>query len=176
MKFPVTGDRYIIKYVPIDNLFVYQRGNVVYLGYGVVHVEEGSYTKEKTNSGTNLNSFKYRIRENSWHRFTRILTNDLTKGISKKVFEKLYKENNQKLEVEKIVFEGRDGCVTNLSLSVTEHLRFFFHAAEWLIESQDPDRYTINQLHVVFLRNITSRVKFYALAKHRLIKSNCLHF
>jgi hypothetical protein len=59
------------------------------------------------------------------------------KGMSKKVFEKLYKQNNQNIEVEKVTFEGRDGCVTNLSLSVTEHLRMFFHAADWLIDNQD---------------------------------------
>ena len=136
LKFPVTGERYVIKYVPVDNLFIHQRGNVVYLGYGVVHIEE-------KNTFNNTNVYKKLIKENSWHRFTRILTNDLTKGISKKTFEKLYKENNQRLVVEKIMFEGRDGCVTNVSLSVTEHLRFFFHAADWLIQSQDLIRYVI---------------------------------
>ena len=62
------------------------------------------------------------------------------KGISKKAYEKLYKENHQKFEVEKVIFEGRDGCVTNVSLSTTEHLRFFFHAADWLLDSQDQER------------------------------------
>ena len=133
LKFPATGDRYIIKYVPVDNLFVYQRGNVVYIGYGVVHVEGGIHQTD------DLKSSK-KIKENSWHRFTRILPNDLMKGISKKAFEKLFKENRQKFQVEKVIFEGRDGCVTNVSLSTNEHLRFFFHAAEWLLDSQDPER------------------------------------
>ena len=80
------------------------------------------------------------LRENSWHRFTRILTNDLMKGISRKIYERLYKESNQKIIVEKVSFEGRDGCVTNLSLSETEHMRMFFHAADWLVENQDTKR------------------------------------
>ena len=133
LTFPVTGDRYIIKYVPVDNLFIYQRGNVIYLGYGVVHVEQ----KISSNGGIENNKI---IRENSWQRFTRILTNDLMKGISKKTFEKLYKENDQRVVVEKVMFEGRDGCVTNISLSMTEHMRLFFHAADWLVDSQDSDR------------------------------------
>ena len=135
VKFPITGDRFIIKYVPVDNLFVYQRGNVIFFGYGVVHVGKGT-TLTKTDHDNTINTSK-QIRENSWHRFTRILSNDLMKGMSKKVFEKLYKQNNQNLEVEKVTFEGRDGCVTNLTLSVTEHLRMFFHAADWLIDNQD---------------------------------------
>ena len=135
LKFAATGDRYIIKYVPVDNLFVYQRGNVVYLGYGVVHVKDNTMS-----AASDDNTSSKKIQENSWHRFTRILSNDLMKGISKKTFEKLYKENHQKFEVEKVVFEGRDGCVTNVSLSATEHLRFFFHAAEWLLDSQDQER------------------------------------
>ena len=137
IKFPATGDRYFIKYVPVDNLFVYQRGNIVYIGYGVVHVEDAtSFRKDELKTAKSSN----KIQENSWHRFTRILSNDLMKGISKKAFEKLFKENRQKFEVEKVIFEGRDGCVTNVSLSTTEHLRFFFHAAEWLIDSQDSER------------------------------------
>ena len=47
LKFPATGDRYIIKYVPVDNLFVFQRGNVVYIGYGIVHVEEIPFQQRK---------------------------------------------------------------------------------------------------------------------------------
>ena len=138
LKFPATGDRYIIKYVPVDNLFVFQRGNVVYIGYGIVHVEEKAFSAEKDDFYYQDTSKK--IQENSWHRFTRILSNDLMKGISKKAYEKLYKENHQKFEVEKVIFEGRDGCVTNVSLSTTEHLRFFFHAADWLLDSQDQER------------------------------------
>ena len=145
VKFPSTGDRFIIKYVPVDNLFVYQRGNVVFLGYGLVHV--GKETSEtKANSDINTNNSK-EIKENSWHRFTRILTNDLMKGMSKKTFEKLYKQNNQNMEVEKVTFEGRDGCVTNLSLSVTENLRLFFHAADWLLDNQDSIRYDTNYFY-----------------------------
>ena len=136
LKFPSTGDRFVIKYVPVDNLFIHQRGNVVYIGYGMVHVEE--------NSGSKVSSDRHKlskqISENSWHRFTRILSNDLMKGISRKFFEKLYKENNHKMIVEKIAFEGRDGCVTNLSLSYNEHMRLFFHAAEWLVDNQDNQR------------------------------------
>ena len=136
LKFPGTGDRYVIKYVPVDNLFIYQRGTVVYLGYGMVHIEEGINTK----AHSSYPKTSKQVRENSWHRFTRILSNDLMKGISRKIYEKLYKENNQKMIVEKITFEGQDGCVTNLSLSHTEHLRLFFHAADWLIDRQDTER------------------------------------
>ena len=46
LTFPVTGDRYIIKYVPVDNLFIYQRGNVIYLGYGVVHLQQTISSKD----------------------------------------------------------------------------------------------------------------------------------
>ena len=80
LTFPVTGDRYIIKYVPVDNLFIYQRGNVIYLGYGVVHLQQ----KISSNDGIENNKI---IRENSWQRFTRILTNDLMKGISAKLLK-----------------------------------------------------------------------------------------
>ena len=138
LKFAGIGDRYVIKYTPVDNLFISQRGNVVYLGYGVVHVAKK--TANPAESDFVVPKTRKVLRENSWHRFTRSLLNDLMKGISRRTYERLYKESNQRIIVEKISFEGRDGCVTNLSLSETEYMRMFFHAADWLVENQDTKR------------------------------------
>ena len=145
VNFPVTGDRYVIKYIPSGKFFISQRANTVYFGYGVVHLASSPTTNAEENAIHSIRG--KRLQENSWHRFTRILSNDLMKGISRKMYDRLYKENNQKMVIEKVTFEGRDGCITNLSLSETEHLRMFFHAADWLMESQDKQRWVLQ--HVI---------------------------
>ena len=64
-------------------------------------------------------------------RFTRNLNNDLMKGLPSETFA-------SKITVEDITLEGF-GCITNLSLSSKDSLRFFFHAADWLRDHQVPD-------------------------------------
>jgi len=66
--------------------------------------------------------------EGETKRFTRNLYNDLIKGLPTETFV-------SKLTVEDITLEGF-GCITNLSLSSKNSLRFFFHAADWLKNHQ----------------------------------------
>ena len=76
--------------------------------------------------------------EGTWKSFTRNLINDLDKGLqSQDALSKSMKQS-QTWKMEAIDFEGV-GCVTNISLSKEHHLRLFYHAADWLVQNQNPN-------------------------------------
>lgn len=101
---------YDVKYVYEDE-FIRRDGNLVLLGYGSD------------------------LKEGQWKHFTRDVLTDLSKGISKKMFERF--RGSSQIRLSEIAFEGV-GCVTNISLSQQEHLQMFYTAANWLRRNQDP--------------------------------------
>lgn len=115
VKSPQAG-RVKIRYVPDSSIDVERTGRVAIFGYGTV-------TLSKEVFGSN------NIQEGKWKRFTRNIANDLAKGLPNKSL-------GSPLLIEDISFEGV-GCVTNLSLASRQSLRFFYHAADWLLIHQD---------------------------------------
>ena len=91
-------------------------------GYGLVLTESEKKKLKRQNPDDVI------ILEGEWKRFTRNLLNDLAKGLP-------HKNMGSQIQVEEISFEGI-GCVTNMSLATRQSLRFFFHAADWLVQQQ----------------------------------------
>ncbi|TRY79320.1 hypothetical protein TCAL_10053 [Tigriopus californicus] len=100
---------YDVKYVNEDD-FIRREGNLVILGYGSD------------------------LKEGEWKHFTRDVLTDLSKGISKKMFERF--RGSSQIYLSDIALEGV-GCVTNISQSHQEHLQMFYTGANWLRHNQD---------------------------------------
>ncbi len=106
--------KFTVRYVPDPHLDIRQVGKVVSLGYETIPP----------------------IPEGKWVRFTRNLINDLYKGFPANHVNKVFKKSGSAWFVERITFDGV-GCVTNVSLANQQHKRMFFHAADWLISTQN---------------------------------------
>jgi hypothetical protein len=129
-----------LKYVPEPNVDIERIGRTVKFGYGRVLTS----SKRSKEQGKRFLSFSVYLlvlslifglilddgilHEGEAKRFTRNLNNDLLKGLPSETFA-------SKITVEDITLEGF-GCITNLSLSSKNSLRFFFHAADWLRDHQ----------------------------------------
>ena len=108
-----------LRYIPSSSVDVDHTGRMAIFGYGVVSTQKIRHADNKDGV----------IVEGDWKRFTRNLINDFAKGLPHKAI-------GSHVRVEEIAFEGV-GCVTNLTLSTRQSLRFFFHAADWLLQQQD---------------------------------------
>jgi len=69
-----------------------------------------------------------------WIRITRDVSTDIDKVLSMKRSPHRYKKTSLKIAL--LQFSGH-GQVTNISLSSEEHLRQFFHGANWFLNNQD---------------------------------------
>ena len=113
----------------------------------VSHPEKGRYTLRYTAESNDLLSKSARtitfgfndaskpLTEGTWKYFTRNIVNDLFKGVP---FDHNSKALKQSWTIESVSVEGI-GCITNVSLAKWRHERMFFHAADWLLESQDDE-------------------------------------
>lgn len=102
-----TKDIYTVHYLQSDHV-ISTRGNSVFYGIGA---------------------------RTQWSKFTRDLFIDLQKGLLlNNKFSKKVKLKN--LKVLNLSVRGY-GQIANVTLSTTEHLEFFFLAADWLAENQD---------------------------------------
>jgi len=79
-------------------------------------------------------AFGFGEKRNEWIRFTRDIYNDIKK--SQYFMKKPFKEKKSSLLIKFLEFEGV-GRVTNISVSDEEHLRMFFHGADWFVRNQD---------------------------------------
>jgi heparosan-N-sulfate-glucuronate 5-epimerase len=115
---PQAG-RVKLRYFPSQSVDVDHIGRMAMFGYGIVGTQKLGV--KRGHDGV--------IYEGDWKRFTRNLINDVAKGLP-------HKNLGSPIRVEEIALEGV-GCITNLTLSTRKSLRFFFHAADWLIQQQD---------------------------------------
>lgn len=76
------------------------------------------------------------IKEGSWKSFTRNLLNDLTKGLGSDQTAKSIRSTKNPWTIESLTVDGV-GCITNISVANSRHMRMFFHAADWLLETQN---------------------------------------
>ena len=77
------------------------------------------------------------IKEGQWKNFTRNILNDLMKGIfpESKTPSSIWKKSTWTV---KMLSLSGVGCITNIGFSKSRHMRMFYHAADWLVESQNP--------------------------------------
>jgi len=77
------------------------------------------------------------IKEGQWKNFTRNILNDLMKGIfpESKTPSSTWKKSTWTV---KMLSLSGVGCITNIGFSKSRHMRMFYHAADWLVESQNP--------------------------------------
>jgi len=69
-----------------------------------------------------------------WLRITRDVATDIEKVLSMKKSPHRYKKSSLKISLLQLSGHGQ---VTNISLSNEEHLRMFFHGANWFLKNQD---------------------------------------
>merc|ERR1719273_2386645 len=109
--------------------------------YGTYELEYSATAKETiVKAGSRIIIFGYAqdsIKEGQWKNFTRNILNDLMKGIfsESKTPPSAYKKSIW--TVKKLSLSGV-GCVTNIGFAKFRHMRMFYHAADWLVESQNP--------------------------------------
>jgi len=109
--------------------------------YGTYELKYSATAKETiAKSGTRTIILGYAqdsIKEGQWKNFTRNILNDLLKGIffESKTSSPTYKKSVW--TVKKLSLSGV-GCITNIGFAKSRHMRMFYHAADWLVESQNP--------------------------------------
>ena len=113
----------------------------------VSHPEKGRYSLKYTAASSDLitrsarvitfgfNDASQPLTEGTWKSFTRNIVNDLLKGVPLDPHSKTLKQG---WTIESLSADGI-GCITNISLAKSRHERMFFHAADWLLESQDKE-------------------------------------
>ena len=101
---------YVIKFVA-DDTYVRREGRELIFGYG---------------SG---------LAEGEWKPFTRHLLQDVQKAVPKSAYQ-AFTKNITSIRISQLRFDGV-GCVTNVSLAESEHLRFFLSGADWFLRNQD---------------------------------------
>ena len=101
---------FILNYFPVDNFLSVDNNEIVF-GFGSHHQSSSK-----------------------WLKITRDIYNDIEKVLNLKKSPHKYKKTS--LQVTLIQFSGH-GQVSNISLSAEEHLRMFFHGADWFLENQD---------------------------------------
>ena len=101
---------YVVKYVA-DDTYVRRDGNEVMYGYG------------------------NDLSEGSWKPFTRHLLQDVQKAVPKNAYL-AFAKNASSIQVTRLRLDGV-GCVTNVSLAPSEHMRMFLSGADWLLRNQD---------------------------------------
>jgi heparosan-N-sulfate-glucuronate 5-epimerase len=111
LKSPSGAMDYVIKYVA-DDIHVRRSGNELLFGYG-----------------SNL-------AEGVWKPFTRNLLQDVQKAVSKKAFAAFVQNDRASIRATKLQLNGV-GCVTNVSIASSEHLKMFYSGADWLLKNQD---------------------------------------
>jgi len=106
----VKDETIILNYFPVDDFLSVKNDEIVF-GFGSEH--KGS---------------------EEWLRLTRDVYTDVDKVLSMKKSPHKYKKTSLKITL--LQFSGH-GQVTNISLSNEEHLRMFFHGANWFVRNQD---------------------------------------
>lgn len=101
---------YVIKYVA-DDTYVRRRESEIIFGYG------------------------NDLSEGDWKPFTRHLLQDVQKAVPKNAYL-AFAKNMSSIQVTRLRFDGV-GCVTNVSLAASEHMRMFISGADWLLRNQD---------------------------------------
>jgi hypothetical protein len=78
-------------------------------------------------------TFGFGTRGTTWLRLTRDLATDLKKGLAAGKSSRRPRRASMRLAALRLRGEG---LVANVSLAEEEHLRMFFHAADWFLENQ----------------------------------------
>jgi len=115
----------VLNYFPVDEFLSIKNDEIVF-GFGTKHKASGE-----------------------WLRITRDVHNDVEKVLMMRKSLHKYKKSN--LKITKIQFSGH-GQITNVSISFEEHLRMFYHGADWFLANQDeeggwPSLVTFNKDH-----------------------------
>jgi len=106
----VKDETIILNYFPVDE-FLSVRNDEIVFGFGSEHKSSGE-----------------------WLRITRDVSTDIDKVLSMKKSPHKYKKTSLKISLLQLSGHGQ---VTNISLSNEEHLRMFFHGANWFMRNQD---------------------------------------
>ena len=101
---------YVVKYVA-DDTYIRRQENEIIFGYG------------------------NDMSEGEWKPFTRHLLQDLQKAMPKNAYL-AFAKNVSSIRVTRLQLHGV-GCITNVSLGTSEHMRMFISGADWLIRNQD---------------------------------------
>jgi len=113
--------------------------------YGTYQIKYSANTKEtihKAGARTVILGYDTQdppIKEGEWKNFTRNVLNDLIKGIfydQAKTSTSMYKKSIW--TVKKLSLSGV-GCIRNVGFAKARHMRMFYHAANWLVDSQNPE-------------------------------------
>jgi len=105
-----SGETFILHYLPRDDFLSVEKDQIMF-GFGSDSVGE-------------------------WIRFTRDVVVDIDKVFNLK--KKPRKTSKMKLKILSLQFFGH-GQAANISFSSDEHLRMFFHGADWFVNNQDSD-------------------------------------
>lgn len=103
-----SDERFLLHYLPRDDFLAVQNNKIMF-GFGSDSTGE-------------------------WIRFTRDVAGDIEKVFNLK--KKSRKMSKMKLKIVSLQFFGH-GKVANISFSSDEHLRMFFHGADWFLKNQD---------------------------------------
>jgi len=110
VKTDVEDETIVLNYFPVDDFLSVKNDEIIF-GFG---------TEQKTSG--------------EWLRITRDIYTDVDKVLNMKKSPHKYKKTSLKITL--LQFSGH-GQVTNISLSNEEHLRMFFHGANWFVRNQD---------------------------------------